>query len=105
MKLWDKNESIYKKIDLFTVGNDREYDKVLAQYDCEASIAHVKMLNKINLLKDKEEAKLIEELKKIKKLSRSKDFIIEDNFEDIHSKIEFILTTKLGDLGKKNSYW
>ena len=101
MKLWDKNESIYKKIDLFTVGKDREYDRVLAQYDCEASIAHVKMLNKINLLKDKEATKLIEELKKIKKLSRSKDFIIEDDFEDIHSKIEFILTTKLGDLGKK----
>ena len=30
MKLWDKNESIYKKIDLFTVGKDREYDRVLS---------------------------------------------------------------------------
>jgi argininosuccinate lyase len=27
--------------------------------------------------------------------------VIEDNFEDMHSKIEFVLTEKLGDLGKK----
>ena len=52
MKLWDKEESVHKKIDSFTVGKDREYDKVIAQYDCEASIAHVKMLCKINLIKD-----------------------------------------------------
>ena len=101
MKLWDKEESVHKKIDSFTVGKDREYDKVIAQYDCEASIAHVKMLCKINLIKDKEAVKLIKELKKIKEISGSKDFIIEEDFEDIHSKIEFILTDKLGDLGKK----
>ena len=59
------------------------------------------MLNKIKLLEDKESAKLIVELKKIKKLSISKDFIVDDDFEDIHSKIEFILTRELGDLGKK----
>ena len=29
------------------------------------------------------------------------DFVIENDFEDIHSKIEFILTEKLGDTGKK----
>ena len=101
MKLWNKEESTYRKVESFTVGNDRKYDKVLAQYDCEASIAHVKMLNKIKLLEDKESAKLIVELKKIKKLSISKDFIVDDDFEDIHSKIEFILTRELGDLGKK----
>ena len=101
MKLWNKEESTYRKVESFTVGNDRKYDKVLAQYDCEASIAHVKMLNNINLLEDKESAKLIVELRKIKKLSISKNFIVDDNFEDIHSKIEFILTRELGDLGKK----
>ena len=83
MKLWDKEESVHKKIDSFTVGKDREYDKVIAQYDCEASIAHVKMLCKINLIKDKEAVKLIKELKKIKEISGSKDFIIEEDFEDI----------------------
>jgi len=101
MKLWEKSESVDKKIDLFTVGNDRKYDSVIAQYDCKASIAHIKMLNKINLLKDKEALKLIKELKKIEELSKSKDFIVEEEFEDIHSKIEFVLTDKLGSLGKK----
>ena len=43
MKLWNKEESTYKKVESFTVGKDREYDKVLAQYDCEASIAHAMM--------------------------------------------------------------
>ena len=28
-------------------------------------------------------------------------FTIEDSFEDVHSKVEFLLTEKLGDTGKK----
>jgi argininosuccinate lyase len=29
------------------------------------------------------------------------NFTIEDSFEDVHSKIEYLLTEKLGDAGKK----
>ena len=50
MKLWDKGYSTDKKIDLFTVGNDRELDLILAKYDVLGNIAHAKMLHKIGLL-------------------------------------------------------
>ena len=42
MKLWDKGFSTDKKIDHFTVGNDRALDLHLAKYDVIASKAHAK---------------------------------------------------------------
>ena len=101
MKLWDKGFSTDKKIDIFTVGNDRELDLVLAKYDVIGSLAHAKMLHKIGLL-SKEEIKSVEkELQAILKTIEKDNFTIEDSFEDVHSKIEFLLTEKLGDTGKK----
>ncbi|MGB5428656.1 argininosuccinate lyase [Eudoraea sp.] len=101
MKLWDKGYSTDKKIDHFTVGNDRELDLVLAKYDIKASMAHAKMLGKIGLLTSEETLELVRELENIARSIKDGKFIIEDTFEDVHSKIEFILTKKLGDTGKK----
>ena len=101
MKLWDKGFSTDKKIDHFTVGNDRELDLHLAKYDVIASKAHAKMLGKIGLLTDDETNALVEELNTIAISIEKGTFIIEDSFEDMHSKIEFMLTEKLGDTGKK----
>ena len=101
MKLWDKGLAANKKIDLFTVGNDRELDLILAKYDVLGNIAHAKMLHKIGLLTT-EEIKLLEnELEIILKSVESGNFVIEESFEDVHSKIEYMLTQKLGDTGKK----
>ncbi|PIE49822.1 MAG: argininosuccinate lyase [Flavobacteriales bacterium] len=101
MKLWDKGFRTDKKIDMFTVGNDRELDLIIAKYDVLGSIAHAKMLHKIDILTDREiriiEAKLHSILQNIE----SGYFEIEDAFEDVHSKIEFLLTETLGDTGKK----
>ena len=101
MKLWNNKNSINKKTDPFTVGKDLHYDLFLAQYDCQASIAHAKMLQKIGVFNKNELNKIITELEKIKEKSEKGDLLIEDKFEDIHSKIEYELTQKLGDLGKK----
>jgi argininosuccinate lyase len=101
MKLWDKGFSTDKKIDLFTVGNDRELDLVLAKYDVIGSLAHAKMLYKIGLLTAAEIDAVENELKLISELIEQGNFTIEDEFEDVHSKIEFLLTEKLGDTGKK----
>ena len=54
MKLWTKNDELDKIIEKFTVGKDRYYDMFLAKYDIIASIAHAKMLQKINLISSKE---------------------------------------------------
>src|SRR6056297_3964699 len=101
MKLWDKGFSTDKKIDHFTVGNDRELDLVLAKYDVMASKAHAKMLGKAGLVSEDEAKDLVKALDAIAKDIEKGKFIIEDDFEDMHSKIEFMLTEKLGDTGKK----
>ena len=82
MKLWDKGSVTDKKIDLFTVGNDRELDLVLAKYDVQGSIAHAKMLTKIGVLTADELFFLEKELNAILDDVKAGNFIIEDEFED-----------------------
>lgn len=101
MKLWQKGAVAHEKVDKFTVGKDREYDIVLAQYDCQASIAHAKMLAKIGLISISESEQLCKVLEELKIAAETGNFTIEDEFEDMHSKIEHVLTKKLGDSGKK----
>ena len=102
MKLWEeKDKKRNEIIDQFTVGKDRYYDTLLAKYDCKASIAHSKMLAKVNILSKNESDKLNKVLYEIIDEIKKGEFKIEDEFEDIHSKIEYVLIQKLGDLGKK----
>ena len=101
MKLWQKNTPSHEKIDHFTVGNDRTYDLALAPYDCIASKAHAQMLGEIGLLSSKEVEEVTQALEVILNETLNGAFVIENEFEDIHSKIEFLLTEQLGDLGKK----
>jgi argininosuccinate lyase len=101
MKLWDKGYSTDKKIDLFTVGDDRKLDLILAKYDVIGNIAHAKMLHEIGVLSENEMNLLVKELESILKTIEAGDFTIEDTFEDVHSKVEFMLIDKLGDIGKK----
>lgn len=101
MKLWDKGISIDKTIEAFTVGDDRAIDLHIASYDLRASLAHAKMLAKVEIL-DKNELKKVEHA--IAELQKEVDagaFIIDDDFEDVHSKIEFELTQRIGEAGKK----
>jgi len=101
MKIWEKNISTNKKIEDFTVGNDTYYDKFLAPYDVIGSLAHIKMLHKIKLLADGEYEALQKELKTIYQQIQEDEFQISDQVEDIHSMVEWLLTQKLGDVGKK----
>jgi argininosuccinate lyase len=101
MKLWEKGIPTDKKIEQFTVGNDRELDLILAKYDAIGSIAHAKMLGEIKLLTISETDSLVHALNEIIQDIEKGNFVIEDNFEDVHSKVEYLLTAKLGDTGKK----
>lgn len=101
MKLWDKGFSTDEKIDYFTVGNDRELDLVLARFDVIGSRAHAAMLFKIGLLTEAEWKSVEEELNSLIDSIDKGDFVIEQEFEDVHSKVEYLLTEKLGDTGKK----
>ncbi len=101
MKLWQKSTDVNKQIDTFTVGNDRELDLVLAPFDVLGSLAHIRMLEKIGLLEKEEWERLDQVLKEIYKDIQKGGFKIADDVEDIHSQVEFLLTKKLGDIGKK----
>ncbi len=101
MKLWEKNFEINKEIERFTVGRDRDMDLYLAKYDVLGSMAHITMLESINLLTKEELTALLAELRNIYAVCESGDFVIEDDVEDVHSQVELMLTRKLGDMGKK----
>ncbi len=101
MKLWDKGISIDKKIEQFTVGNDREIDLHIAKYDVQASLAHAKMLQSIGILTTEELQQLEKGLQDLASQIENGTFTIEEQFEDVHSKIEFELTKIYGDVGKK----
>ena len=105
MKLWEKDKKVNtdtaKIIEQFTVGRDREFDLVLAEHDVLGSIAHTQMLESIGLLTKDELEKIHIELNIILQNIRSGDFSIDEHTEDIHSQIEWMLTQKIGDIGKK----
>jgi argininosuccinate lyase len=104
MKLWQKDKASLKEVEIFTVGRDREFDLMLAPFDIIGSIAHVTMLESVGLLTNKEKELLVKELKEIYKTTLPTHyslFTIHHDVEDIHSQVEFLLTEKLGDVGKK----
>lgn len=101
MKLWQKDKDALKEVSQFTIGNDAELDLFLAPFDVLGSLAHIQMLESIGLLEKKELTVLSKELKSIYKQIQKGDFNIEEGVEDIHSQIELMLTSKLGDVGKK----
>lgn len=99
--LWSKGFEPNKLIEEFTVGNDRELDLRLARYDVEGSMAHIAMLESIGLLTADELKTLTEALADILKIIDEGKFTIEPGVEDVHSQVEFMLTRRLGDVGKK----
>ena len=100
-KLWEKSTTVNTDVDRYTVGLDREMDMYLAPYDVLGSIAHITMLESIGLLTKAELDTLTTSLRKIYGNIEKGDFSIEDDIEDIHSQIEFLLTRELGQIGKK----
>ncbi len=102
MKLWDKKGSdINAQIEKFTVGRDPEFDMVLARYDVQGSIAHVKMLESVKMLSPEDLAAILKELDNIQTEIKQGIFHIDEGVEDIHSQIELNLTKKIGEAGKK----
>lgn len=101
MKLWSKGFEPDEMIEQFTVGRDRELDLRLARFDVEGSMAHIRMLQSIGLLTSEELATLLDALTEILAVIDRGEFVIEPGVEDVHSQVEFMLTARLGDTGKK----
>lgn len=101
MKLWQKNTEVDKTVEKFTVGRDREMDFYLAKFDVLGSLAHTRMLESIGLLSASDLEEIQKELKNIYREIEAGNFQIEDHAEDVHSQVEFMLTDRIGEAGKK----
>ncbi len=100
-KIWDKGFDANKRVEAFTVGNDRELDLRLAKHDIIGSMAHIRMLTSIGLLDADEERVLRNELQRLLTEVDNGSFHLDEDAEDIHSQVEAILTERLGEMGKK----
>ena len=101
MKIWEKGFLVNDTIEKFTVGQDRLLDLHLAPFDLRASKAQANMLAKVGLISETERQQLVAGLDELLAQVAAGTFRIEDEFEDVHSKIEHYLTEKFGDAGKK----
>ena len=105
MPIWQKTSQTasenLQKVEQFTIGNDNELDMFMAAYDVLGTLAHIEMLESVGLLQKEELSVLQTELKKLFNQIQNGQFKISEGVEDIHSEVEFQLTEKLGDLGKK----
>lgn len=103
-KLWAKdtaNSEYLEIIEKFTVGKDKDFDVLLAEFDILGTKAHVEMLSTIGFMGAEENTAVQRELDNMLVLAKAQKLEIKEGVEDIHSQIEFNLTEKLGETGKK----
>lgn len=101
MKIWQKNTDVNRMVDDFTVGNDRELDLLLARADVLGSLAHTSMLHHIGLLDRPDYEAVQAGLKEIHAEILDGSFEIGKGVEDVHSQVEWLLTERIGEAGKK----
>jgi argininosuccinate lyase len=101
-KLWNKDvTSTSALIEAFTVGRDKDFDVMLAEYDVLGSLAHTQMLQAVGLLSQDDLLLIQGELNHVLSEIREGSFKIDKDVEDIHSQVELLLTQRIGEAGKK----
>ncbi len=101
MAIWSKGgDDTVGVVHEFTVGDDWSYDRVLAPYDILGSIAHARMLAKVGLIRDSDGKALVDGLRALHREHTAGLWTVEASDEDVHSKVETLLTTRIGDPAK-----
>ena len=77
------------------------YDKRFLKQDVRGSIAHVTMLNSVDIISDEEKELIIKTLNEIVDDVESGKLEITSKYEDVHSFVEANLIDRTGDTGKK----
>ncbi|MDK2125017.1 argininosuccinate lyase [Parachitinimonas caeni] len=78
-----------------------EFDKRLAEFDIEGSLAHAQMLNKVGVLSDDDLSAISAGMAAILEEIRAGKFEWSVDLEDVHMNIERRLTDRIGDAGKR----
>src|SRR4051812_11347394 len=93
------DEPVAELVKRFTASVD--FDRRLAEFDIDGSLAHARMLNKVEILSAEDLAAIEQGLAKIRSEIRAGKFEWSIDLEDVHMNIESRLTQLAGDAGKR----
>ncbi len=93
------NEPVSELVKRYTASVD--FDKRLATFDIQGSLAHSKMLGTQGIISQEDVAKIAQGLNEILQEIQSGQFEWRLDLEDVHLNIEKRLTDKIGDAGKR----
>jgi argininosuccinate lyase len=101
--VWSKSgqRAVPEAIMRFLAGQDVELDRELLPFDIRASRAHARGLARIGVLTDEQAAAMCGELDALADAFDNGEFALDARFEDGHSAIEWWLTERLGETGKR----
>ena len=101
MKLWGGRFKTEEDSFMDKFNSSFNIDQRLWEQDIKGSIAHVSMLSKCHILSSDEAEKIIKALEQIHLEILGGTLLLEGEFEDIHSFLEYQVTQKAGAVGKK----
>ncbi len=93
------NEPVAELVKRYTASVD--FDKRLALFDIQGSLAHAQMLANCNIISAQDLKDIQRGLAQIENEISSGDFVWQLDLEDVHLNIEKRLTTLVGDAGKR----
>ena len=93
------NEPVTELVKRFTASVD--FDRRLAEFDIDGSLAHARMLNAVEILSAGDLAAIEKGLAQIRAEIRAGSFAWSIDLEDVHMNIESRLTALAGDAGKR----
>jgi argininosuccinate lyase len=93
------NEPVSELVKRYTASVD--FDKRLAAFDIQGSLAHSKMLGAQGIISQDDVAKIAQGLNEILQEIQAGQFEWRLDLEDVHLNIEKRLTDKIGDAGKR----
>ena len=97
--LWDKGYQLDRRIERYTVGEDRIFDTRLIPADCVGTMAHARVLEKATLLSPQQCDAIINALQKIIAEYTAGTFRVTEKDEDCHTAIENRLSALTGETG------
>ena len=101
MKLWAGRTGGDVDERLSAINNSIGFDSRMYRQDITGSIAHAKMLGRIGVITEKEQADIVAGLEGILADLESGALAIDMECEDIHTFVEATLTERIGTAGKK----
>ncbi len=93
------NEPVSELVKRYTASVD--FDKRLAEFDIQGSLAHSKMLGAQGIISQEDVKQIAQGLNEILQEIRAGQFEWRLDLEDVHLNIEKRLTDKIGDAGKR----